>query len=586
MSDLEKQLAQIIATKQLVSLFQPIISLASQNIFSFEALIRGPSNSILHNPLSLFSYANKFNRVMDLEHTCRKVSIRQYVNLNFSQKLFLNISPKVLLHPDFKQGETLRFLKQSGLSPESVVIEITEQQPIDDFDLMRDAVNHYRGMGFEIALDDLGTGYSGLRLWTELMPDYVKIDRHFIQGIDKDRVKLNFVRSIQDMASASNCQIIAEGIETEAEFLAVESLGIPFVQGYYFARPVCNPTTELDKNLFNVLQKNQDQLINPSKSIVSIIKQITPVKPETKVLEVLKIFQKSTQIEFIPIVNNDICTGLIYKDKFLTKLFASQYGIELYGKKPIALFLQNVPQTFDKNIAIESVSQKLTDHLKTDSAFIITDKNCYLGVGTIIDLLEEITCQQIKNAQHANPLTLLPGITPINEQMNYLLKSEQPFAIGYFDLDYFKPFNDHYGYNAGDKMIKLVTSVLQKTLVSKIDYIGHIGGDDFIVIFRNPNWLQDCKIILQTFETEVLNLYSAEDRQHKGINGHDRQGNSCFFPLSSLSIGIIEEHATASCSSHIEVSDLAAEAKHQAKLITGNSYFINKRLAKYITCAA
>ncbi len=187
---------------------------------------------------SLFKYAEQYDLSLKLEHACRKVSIREYAALNLPQKLFLNVSPHVLLNPDFQTGETLRFLKDKGIPAQSVVIEITEQQLIDDYDSMRGAVEHYRNMGFQIALDDLGAGYSSLRVWSELMPDFVKIDRHFIQDIDKDRVKLDFVRSIQAMAVASQYQVIAEGVETEAEFLAIEELGIAFAQGYYFARPV------------------------------------------------------------------------------------------------------------------------------------------------------------------------------------------------------------------------------------------------------------------------------------------------------------------------------------------------------------
>jgi len=126
MSELKNQSVAIIEEKRLTSLFQPIASIAAQQIFSFEALIRGPSNSIFHNSISLFSCAEKFSLATELEHACRKASIRQYAQLNLQHKLFLNVSPNVLLQPDFKKGETLRFLKENNISPDSVVIEITE----------------------------------------------------------------------------------------------------------------------------------------------------------------------------------------------------------------------------------------------------------------------------------------------------------------------------------------------------------------------------------------------------------------------------------------------------------------------------
>src|SRR5690606_38719081 len=94
-----------------------------------------------------------------------------------------------------------------------VVIELTEQMPTDDFELLDTALHHYRNMGFSIALDDLGAGYSSLRMWSELRPDYVKIDRYFIDGIHRDAVKRGFVESILKIARASQAQVIAEGIE-------------------------------------------------------------------------------------------------------------------------------------------------------------------------------------------------------------------------------------------------------------------------------------------------------------------------------------------------------------------------------------
>ncbi|MDT8424941.1 MAG: bifunctional diguanylate cyclase/phosphodiesterase [Methyloprofundus sp.] len=583
MSELKNQLVAIIEEKRLTSLFQPIVSIAAQQIFSFEALIRGPSNSLFHNPISLFSYAEQFNLATELEHACRKASIRQYAQLNLKQKLFLNVSPNVLLHPDFKKGETLRFLKENNISPDSVVIEITEQQPIDDFNIMRSALNHYRNMGFQIALDDLGAGYSSLRVWTELMPDYVKIDRHFIQDINKDPVKLNFVRSIQSMASASNCQVIAEGIETEAEFLAIESIGITFGQGYYFARPCAQPEAEIGRHLFSASITNKpNPLSSHSKVIAEIIKTISATGPDTTVKNVLSLFQKETQLEFLPIVKDGFCSGIVYRDQFLIKLFSNQFGIDLHGKQVISSFLVNPAQSFDKNTAIEQVSQKLTHHLRNDHVFIITDKGNYLGTGTVIDLLEEITKQQVKNAQHANPLTLLPGITPINEKINFFLQEKQPFAIAYFDLDHFKPFNDHYGYDAGDEAIKLVSGLIQEIFDNEADYTGHIGGDDFIVIARHHDWEEKCQTILKTFEQQAPQYYKEKDRINKGIHGQDRQGKACFFPLLSLSIGIVAPEAAFYCSSHIEIADLATEAKHQAKLLPGNSYFINRRIPESV----
>ena len=250
MSILYNELTKIINGKQLTPHFQPIVSLSQKKIMGYEALIRGPSDSPLHSPFNLFDAAERFDLSAKLEYISREVTIKRYASLNIKEKLFINVSPSVLLQPDFKKGETLKLLDQFGIDPRFVVIELTEHQPTDDFELMCEAVTHYRKMGFEIAIDDLGAGYSGLRLWSELLPEYVKIDMHFIQGIHNDPIKFNFVRSIQKIASSLNCNVIAEGIETEDEFKVVEQLGITHAQGYYFARPTAIPLEKVDKSLF------------------------------------------------------------------------------------------------------------------------------------------------------------------------------------------------------------------------------------------------------------------------------------------------------------------------------------------------
>jgi len=244
------ELLRILNAKQLTSYFQPIISLTQRKIMGYEALIRGPSDSPLHSPFNLFETAERYDLSTRLEFLCREITIARYASLDMHEKLFINVSPAVLLGPGFKTGETLRLLDQFGVDPRFVVIELTEHQPTDDYNLMREAVNHYRKMGFEIALDDLGAGYSSLRLWSELLPDYVKIDKHFIQGLHEDPVKFNFVRSIQNIASSLNCKVIAEGIETKEEFIAVEKLGITHAQGYYFARPATMPIDAIDSSVF------------------------------------------------------------------------------------------------------------------------------------------------------------------------------------------------------------------------------------------------------------------------------------------------------------------------------------------------
>ncbi len=575
-----QELIQIIEKQQLTSLFQPIVSTLERTIYAYEALIRGPSDSQLHNPVSLFSLADQQNLSPQLDHACRKTNIEQFSRLPFDGKLFLNINPLVLMDKQLSQGRTLAYLEQAGVAPSRVVIELTEYHPFHDFNLIREALLHYRKMGFEVALDDLGAGYSSLRVWTELLPDYVKIDRYFIQDIDKDPVKRNFVRTIQTMAKATNCRVIAEGIETKEEFQVMEELGVCFLQGYFLARPSTTPPTKIADGILPDKKTNHATMpeLHTGPRIDSIMQKVKAVSPHTTNAEVLNLFQKNSDLFVLPLVENGIPKGLIYKDKFLSKLFASRFGVDLFGRQTISMFNDTPPIIVDRFETTEAVSQKITE-LQHDShsAFVVTENGEYRGVSTVIDLLQIITTQQIKNAQHANPLTLLPGITPINQMIDNMLREKQHFTLAYFDLDNFKPFNDIYSFAKGDEAIKLVAQTLVANRDNENDIVGHIGGDDFVMIFTSQNWERCCQKILADFDRQAKLLYTPEHQKAGGINATDRSGNPCFFPLLSLSIGIVTADTMVGCTSHLELADLLAESKHQAKKIKGSSYFINRR---------
>ena len=238
---LDGELEYILKYRVLQTLFQPVLDSHGGHVFGYEALVRGPSNSPLHAPLPLIRAAAKAGRLFELDLVCRELAIRRFRELELPGKLFLNVSPLSLMEPTFKPGETLRLLTEVGLSPRQVIIELTEQQPLEDYAVLKGAVAHYTEAGFQIAIDDLGAGYAGLRLWSELRPAFVKIDHHFIENIGGDAVKREFVRSIHEMATRLGCRVVAEGIETEDDYRTVQELGVKLHQGYHLGRPLATP---------------------------------------------------------------------------------------------------------------------------------------------------------------------------------------------------------------------------------------------------------------------------------------------------------------------------------------------------------
>ena len=234
-------LLEILQHRRLNALFQPILDLKEGKFIGFEGLIRGPAGSPLHSPISLFGAVQQCGLSPEMEMLSRQTVLEAFAQLCLPGKLFLNTSPDALTHPYFRNGHTLQYMNKLGLSPEQVIIELTENHPIYDYEAMRSALLHYRSMGFKIALDDLGEGFSSLRLWSELRPDYIKIDKHFVQGVDTDPVKMEFLKAIQCIAESCGTHVIAEGVETTGELMTVRDIGIQFGQGYLVARPKSVP---------------------------------------------------------------------------------------------------------------------------------------------------------------------------------------------------------------------------------------------------------------------------------------------------------------------------------------------------------
>ncbi|MDR9435591.1 MAG: GGDEF domain-containing protein [Thiohalophilus sp.] len=575
------EFVEIVEQSRFASLYQPIIDLEQQRIIGHEGLIRGPSASVFHNPQSLFEFASQWGHLSELDLACRQFIIEQFHRLMLRGKLFINCAPAVLLDADHPHGKTLASLRRLGISPESVVIELTEQHPLDDYELLREALHYYRSMGFEIAIDDFGAGYAGLRMWSELRPDYVKIDRHFIQGINEDPVKKEFVRSILDIARGLECKVIAEGIETQEEYRTICDMGIILGQGYYFARPAPTPVTSIEHLLCDCVRGGAVRMgiARLSETVASILRNVPSLPPSASLDQVVDLFHSTSSLHSLPIIDEqNHPVGMVRRSKLMDIYASSRYGRELYGRKPIARFMDQDPVVVEQNMRIEEVSQLVTDSMQVrlEDDFIITEGQKLLGIGRVVDLLRKITDLQIRNARYANPLTLLPGNVPIYELLDDLIRQKATFAVAYCDLDNFKPFNDVYGYAAGDEVLQCLATVMVEQTDAKQDFVGHIGGDDFILILQSDDWQKICSNIQQDFHSRVPRFYSVDDQQAAGIRARNRQGQESFFPLLTVSIGLVLPDIEY-CYSHHDIAAMATAAKREAKALQGSRIFVDRR---------
>jgi len=583
-SELKTEISSIIQSRNLTALYQPIIDVNQAVVFGHEALIRGPIETRLHSPLALFEAANLVGMTPDMEFLSREIALIGYANAKSKNKLFVNISPHCLQLTDSPFQLKLECLDALGLTPKDIVIEITEGSSINDFDALRKVIDTYRAMGFGIALDDLGEGFSSLRLWSEIAPDFVKIDKHFIRNIHNDPIKLEFVRAIQKIATESGGLTIAEGIETGDELAVVKDLKINYAQGYLLGRPLPRFLENLADDVKVLLHKSSitvfRDIINNTKqptvaNLISFQPSITATHTNEQVYE---LFEQDTSLNSIPVVADRKAIGLISRFDTIDR-FARPFQKELHGKKSCTQFMNEAPLMVQKTMTINALSELIlnTDPKYLLNGFIVLDEDNYVGTGSGHALLREITNLQISAARYANPLTTLPGNVPINSHIDRLLENSQPFIACYCDLDNFKSYNDTYGYRRGDELIQFIGHLLSNVAIDERDFIGHIGGDDFILLFQSENWEKLCREALDTILKVMPDFYDSKDVEAGGIHVEDRLGNKSFYAFSSLSIGAVRV-VPALFKSHHEVAGAMSNVKKEAKKTLGNTLFIDRRI--------
>jgi len=227
----------VVLAGEVTSVYEPIVDVATKTVYAYEALARGPEGTAYRSPDALFEAAEDEGLLFELDCLCRRSGLDGAQGLPAGTALFLNVLPTTIHDPNFKPDALIRTLERSRLQPTDVVFEISEKQSIASFDVFREIRDEYRSLGFRFALDDTGSGYASLQSVIELEPEFIKVDRALVTGLDIDPAKQSLVRALQAVASSFGAQIIGEGLDTLEELEMLEELEIPFGQGWLFGKP-------------------------------------------------------------------------------------------------------------------------------------------------------------------------------------------------------------------------------------------------------------------------------------------------------------------------------------------------------------
>ena len=224
--------------------FQPIINCQSNNIFGYEALVRGLNGESAY---SIISKVNESNRYA-FDQLCRIKAIELAAKLGIASMLSINFLPNAIYKPERCIRTTLEAAKKYNFPIKNIMFEFTEVEKVEDTAHIKRVVDYYQSLGFKTATDDFGAGYSGLNLLADFQTDIIKLDMALIRDINSDKKRQLIVTHCLNMFKDLNITALAEGIETVEEYVWLKHAGVELMQGYLFAKPgfECLPNVNLD----------------------------------------------------------------------------------------------------------------------------------------------------------------------------------------------------------------------------------------------------------------------------------------------------------------------------------------------------
>jgi EAL domain-containing protein (putative c-di-GMP-specific phosphodiesterase class I) len=224
--------------------FQPIINCQSNNIFGYEALVRGLNGESAY---SIISKVNESNRYA-FDQLCRIKAIELAAKLGITSMLSINFLPNAIYKPERCIRTTLEAAKKYNFPIKNIMFEFTEVKKVEDTAHIKRVVDYYQSLGFKTATDDFGAGYSGLNLLADFQTDIIKLDMALIRDINSDKKRQLIVTHCLNMFRDLNITALAEGIETVEEYVWLKHAGVELMQGYLFAKPgfECLPNVNLD----------------------------------------------------------------------------------------------------------------------------------------------------------------------------------------------------------------------------------------------------------------------------------------------------------------------------------------------------
>jgi diguanylate cyclase (GGDEF)-like protein len=577
----------VIAQELIAPHFQPIVNLHNGRVLAWEILARGPA--WMRSPAELFDAAETAGLLPEMERACRRAALRGVAALPptlRARRFFINVSPSVFAAPEKLDHLLGVDLKRQGLDEADIVLEITERDSIADYDAFERHLRELVGQGFQIALDDFGAGHSGLLTLVTSSPHYLKLDMSLARDIHRHAYKQHLVKSLVAFAAAVSTTLIAEGVETWQELETLAQFGVRYAQGYLFARPAPEPL-EIDEAVrheqrrrmrrFNYRELDLNEAVGPLAIVCGTIRE-----GEKRGEDIDRLFRRDPTLDHLVIVRRDEPVGLITRQSYYAKT-SGPVGYPLHQWRPAEGAARATPLVVEDAMSVTAVTKLAMERSPEelyDPVVVVDGAGKLTGSVTIRQLMIRSTALEVQSAQGSNPLTGLPGNRSIERWI--LSAMEQPSScVLYADLDRFKEYNDRYGFIRGDEMIRCLARVLAASAaaLSPECRLGHVGGDDFVIVSPTPVPNEAVEAACRAFDQEKRALFESRDLTLGCFASLDRQGREIAVPLVTLSIAAVSREVVEADHPGV-LAQMAASLKRKVKQVTastGRSAFLFER---------
>ena len=600
--------------------YQPKMDINGTDIHGMEALVRWQRPGQGTIPPDKFIPVAEENGLIVrlgtwvLQEACRQNKEWQDGGLP-KLKVAVNLSARQLRDNNFVPL-VMQILEETGLDPHYLELELTESALMGDASDTVCKLLSLKELGISISVDDFGTGYSSLSYLKHLPIDTIKVDRSFVRDIVNDPDDAAIVDAIVAMAHSLKLNVIAEGVETREQLDFLQQRNCQQAQGYYFARPldpqqfeafiiqgmpvgdVTISTTDVSPGTISLealscqdvparigIDDFPQAVTSTAEFIGDISIPVVPANPGDNLAAVLKRFQSDPTLLVLPVVDDGRAVGIINRSTFLEEhiIGMNGFGFHINHSRKMRDLMSPVKLELESKISIREAAQAIQSQemdVRVDNV-CVTRSGIYQGIVDVNRFINSITEINLTLAKGANPLTGLPGNESIQREINQRLLSGDGFDIAYVDIDNFKPYNDYYGFQRGDVVIKkigeIITGVAQSLGAEFTCFCGHIGGDDFIIITGAHHAEYVSAQVVKALETVLPVFHGEQDFSAGYYSAVNRKGEQETFGLLSISIGIVNTRLTP-VTSYAQLASISTEVKKAAKKLPGSSVVINRRI--------